>query len=97
MAAENEWYVWRPVPPVGRTTPDEGATPVPTVAVFGLVALLQRYIASWTEPEDGTPEEVGASRQLMASMCRGLAALVEALDAQDSAEEGESHEPVVRR
>jgi hypothetical protein len=89
MAAENEWYVWRPIPPVGRTTPDEDATPVPTDVVFGLVGLLQRYVASWDEPEHGTPEEVGASRQLMAAMCRGLAALVEALDAREAAEEGQ--------
>jgi hypothetical protein len=89
MAADSEWFVWRPIPPVGRTTPDEDTTPVPTDVVFGLVGVLQRYIAAWTEPEDGTPEEVSASRQLMASMCRGLAALVEALDARETAEEAE--------
>jgi hypothetical protein len=94
MAAENEWYVWRPIPSLRTTTHDQDATPVPTGTVFGLVALLQRYVAAWTEPEDGTPEEVSASRQLMASMCRGLAALVEALDAREIAEEGESDEPV---
>ena len=92
MVAENEWYVCRPIPPMGRTTPDDDATPVPTAAVFALVALVQRYVAAWDEPADGTPEDVSASRQLMASMCRGLAALVEALDAREDAEEGESDE-----
>ena len=88
MAAENEWYVWRPIPSLSRLPDDEDTTPVPTGTVFGLVGLLQRYVAAWDEPSDGTPEEVSASRQLMAAMCRGLAALVEALDARETAEEG---------
>jgi hypothetical protein len=82
---------------VRSQAPDEDATPVPTNVVFALVALLQRYVASWDEPVDGTQEEVSASRQLMAAMCRALAALVEALDAQDTAEEGTSDEPAVGR
>ena len=53
-----------------------------------MVGLLQRYVAARDEPQDGTQDEVHASRQLMAAMCRGLAALVEALDARETAEEG---------
>jgi hypothetical protein len=93
-------------------------TPVPTDVVFGLVGLLQRYVASWDEPADGTQEEVSASRQLMAVLPAsgapgGLAALIEAFDARETAEaekelpafspfalkgeEGQSDESVVRR
>jgi hypothetical protein len=97
MAMDSELYVYRLVPSLCTVTHGEDDTPLPTGIVFGLVGLLQRYVAAWDEPQDGTQEEVHASRQLMAATCRGLAALVEALDAQDSAEEGASDEPVVRR